>query len=164
MALGSHAAKEGPRAPAVHSSPGLSSPFWTSVPPAPAPCCKGRQRGPQGQFGRNTRVLGCLRLHLPLTGSELSWREGGEGSQLRTASRAPRGHRQGEASPCDGQGASAPSQGHRRGDCTSAAPRATCPQPGSVNPLLTSLWSPGKSPWAHRSAREGWAPSETEQG
>ena len=90
--------------------------------------------------------------------------EGGEGSQLRTASRAPRGHRQGEASPCDGQGASAPSQGHRRGDCRSAAPRATCPQPGGVNPLLTSLWSPGKSPWAHRSAREGWAPSETERG
>lgn len=58
--------RKGPRAPAICNHLGLSLPFWTSVPPAPTPCCKDRQRGPQGHFGWNTWVLGCLRLHLPL--------------------------------------------------------------------------------------------------
>ena len=64
--------------------------------------------------------------------------KGGEARQLWTASRAPRGHRWWEASLCDGQGATAPSLGHRQGSCRSPAPRATSPQPGGIHPPLTT--------------------------
>ena len=86
-----------PQSPSCPQPPQVSLPFWTSVPPAPAPFCKGRQRGPQGHFGQNTWVLGCFRLHLPLTGSELSWR-GGRGSKA-----APDSQQSSQGSPDGGR-------------------------------------------------------------
>lgn len=150
--------------------PQPSATTWDSAYPSghqslqpPHPAVRIGREDPKAILGGTLGCWGVSGLHLPLTGSELSWREGREARQLWTASRAPRGHRWREASPVTVRAPPPRAWGTDKG-AAGLRPRGPLPAWWRKPTADHSSWCPGRSPRSRRSAREGWAPSETEWG